>query len=837
MTIKEFTENQFTSLLNGSFNALCAVDNDSRIIWISDNFTRTLGYVLGDLQGKPFKSIIDVINETATGIRCRMVPKPGFIAFPVDSSQKEGIHALIKRGQKHDDFSVFSIELLPFSVESIHQFYEKDLFAILDERLNLEDFGRRFHRKLMSIFGEKRFRGTNLSECLVQEDFKEWGRVRREFLAHVSDLEAKNNAPWGLKVDSQKDGFEQFFHTQDPSWEIQKNSVRLVRQGKTGDTNYLVCPDSFDFFQTDYKIEYSFSEGFGGVFLCGIDNPVLSPDENGYLINFNNNRAILKRNANILYGKELEERPREVAIVKTGPIITIAVNGRDVLRHIDDIPFYSDHAPLNRFGLCAPGKVTYLSFTMRTRSSVFNYDALKGFRKLVRFRNDEGNQYELQIVPGLYINVMKKFLLMRELGEVARAEERMAVYKKDRDRALIRLANTERGFHGLIGNSPAIENIISTIKTVASSGASVLITGETGTGKDLVAKAIHLESGRKGPFVKIDCASLPPTLIESELFGYEKGAFTGADRRQIGKFELAHRGTVFLDEIGNLTVDIQTKLLRFLQDRQLERIGGKTTLKVDVRIVSATNTDLEEAVAQGTFRADLYYRIKVVHIPVLPLRERLMDIYPIVNHLIVSLAKQNDTLIPTINNNVFPALMNYAWPGNVRELKNAIENALIINRQGILTAEHFPSFLAKTAGMAIGGTPVVRTRAMTAGGAGAGAVRAVAGSYRDSETFRRVYDELYGKPHKIALHFGCSYNTVKRYISSFGLQDSLQSRVEKALKQLQRTEFTINDFMRRMKISKATGWKYLDVLLNQGKILKQAKGRAVFFQVLEKTNQ
>jgi len=837
MNIEEFVNTPLKPLLNDSHQALFAVDLESRILWISQSFTRMFGYAPDELIQKPFRSLLDIIEETETGIRCRIMPGPGLTMNIVERSRKEGIHALIRRMQQYGDFSVWSINLQLFGIERIHQHYEKELFAVLDSTLHFEDFGVRLYYKLLTMFGDRRFRGTALKECLIGADFQEWEKTRKAFLEYVLESEGKNDARWELAFDSQKHGFPQLFSAPNRSWNIQRNSVRLAQLDPVLNVNFLMSSQSFDFFHMDYRIEYRVSDGAGGVFMCGIDNPFLTPDENGYLVHFHENMAIIKRNANAVNFGSIREEARDVVIIKTGPVVTVSVNGQEEVRHIDEIPFYSDYQALNRFGLITDQDETYLSLVIRTRPSVYDYDKMKEFRRLVRFKNDEKNYYEMQIMPGFFINTIKNMLLMRELSEVARAEERMAAYKKERDRALIRLANTEKGFYGFIGSSPAIENIISTIKTVASSGASVLITGETGTGKDLVAKAIHLESGRKGPFVKIDCASLPPTLIESELFGYEKGAFTGADRRQIGKFELAHRGTVFLDEIGNLTVDIQTKLLRFLQDRQLERIGGKTTLKVDVRIVSATNTDLEEAVAQGTFRADLYYRIKVVHIPVLPLRERLMDIYPIVNHLIVSLAKQNDTLIPTINNNVFPALMNYAWPGNVRELKNAIENALIINRQGILTAEHFPSFLAKTAGMAIGGTPVVRTRAMTAGGAGAGAVRAVAGSYRDSETFRRVYDELYGKPHKIALHFGCSYNTVKRYISSFGLQDSLQSRVEKALKQLQRTEFTINDFMRRMKISKATGWKYLDVLLNQGKILKQAKGRAVFFQVLEKTNQ
>jgi len=287
---------------------------------------------------------------------------------------------------------------------------------------------------------------------------------------------------------------------------------------------------------------------------------------------------------------------------------------------------------------------------------------------------------------------------------------------------------------------------------------------------------------------------------------------------------------VFLDEIGNLTVEIQTKLLRFLQDHQFERIGGKTTLKVDVRIVSATNADLEEAVAQGRFRPDLYYRIKVVGIHMPPLRERLMDIYPIVNHLIATLASQNDVPIPAISNMVFPALMNYSWPGNVRELKNAIENALVVHREGILTPDHFPMFMKKN--MAIPET-AAETRdaiALQKGReriAGSGAEKK---TYRDKDAFLSIYNELHGKPHKMAVYFGCSYNTIKRYMACHGLIAPLDEKIDEVIASFQKNDFSMQEFVDRLNISKVTGWKYLGVLCGQGKIVKQRLGRTVYFR-------
>jgi Nif-specific regulatory protein len=211
----------------------------------------------------------------------------------------------------------------------------------------------------------------------------------------------------------------------------------------------------------------------------------------------------------------------------------------------------------------------------------------------------------MRVIPGEYAYRIRKLVFMTELSDMVRTEQRMITYKKERDRALSRL-NAEHGFHNITGNSAAVENMIATIRTVSETGASVLLTGETGTGKDLAASAIHAESSRKGPFIKVDCAALPLSLIESELFGHEKGAFTGATSRRIGRFEQAHGGTIFLDEIGNLSPPVQMKLLRFLQDRTFERLGGKKTLKSDVRIIAATNVNLEKEVGKGDFRSDLY---------------------------------------------------------------------------------------------------------------------------------------------------------------------------------------------------------------------------------------
>jgi formate hydrogenlyase transcriptional activator len=237
------------------------------------------------------------------------------------------------------------------------------------------------------------------------------------------------------------------------------------------------------------------------------------------------------------------------------------------------------------------------------------------------------------------------------------------------------------GLEGIIGESRAIRRVKQAVTTVAETDATVLITGETGTGKELVARAIHEGSPRRGrTLVKVNCAALPASLIESELFGHEKGAFTGALARKLGRFELADRGTLFLDEVGDLPLELQAKLLRVLQEGEFERVGGVQTLKVNVRVVAATNQDLEKAVESGRFRADLYYRLNVFPIAVPPLRERREDIPVLARHLVIRNAARLGKRIDEVRKRDLEALVAYGWPGNVRELENVVERAVILTR-------------------------------------------------------------------------------------------------------------------------------------------------------------
>jgi transcriptional regulator with GAF, ATPase, and Fis domain len=249
-------------------------------------------------------------------------------------------------------------------------------------------------------------------------------------------------------------------------------------------------------------------------------------------------------------------------------------------------------------------------------------------------------------------------------------------------------------FEEIVGSSAAVKEVLSRVSQVAPTSATVLLTGETGTGKELIARAIHKRSKRCAKaFVAVNCAAIPAALIGSELFGHEKGAFTGALQRRLGRFELADGGTLFLDEIGELPMDTQSALLRVLQEGEFERVGGTQTIRADVRVIAATNRDLEAAIINGTFRSDLFYRLQVFPIEIRPLRERKEDIPVLVEYFIDRYASKMGKRIRSINRKSLELLRSYFWPGNIRELQNVIERAVIVCDTEVLSIDE--SWLAR----------------------------------------------------------------------------------------------------------------------------------------------
>jgi DNA-binding NtrC family response regulator len=339
-----------------------------------------------------------------------------------------------------------------------------------------------------------------------------------------------------------------------------------------------------------------------------------------------------------------------------------------------------------------------------------------------------------------------------------------------------------RGRFGLVGDSEQMHAIYEVIEKVADTPSTVLITGESGTGKELVAKALHESSSRKGgPFIKINCAAIPKTLMESELFGYEKGAFTGATTSKPGRFELAHQGTLFLDEIGEIPAEMQVKLLRAIQESEFERVGGIKTIKVDVRLITATNRDLEKEVKDGNFRDDLYYRLNVVPMRIPPLRERTGDIPGLVKHIIakfnIRLSKKIEGIAPA----ALDKLQHHEWPGNIRELENVLERTILFCSTGMIDLSDLPEELSQATEarptVANGKSEAAAEHRAAAGGAAGSEASSLKEIVRaetsrvERELITRALDETGGNVTQAAKLLKISRKSLQMKMKEFGLRD------------------------------------------------------------------
>ncbi len=322
---------------------------------------------------------------------------------------------------------------------------------------------------------------------------------------------------------------------------------------------------------------------------------------------------------------------------------------------------------------------------------------------------------------------------------------------------------------GIVGAGPWMQEVLDILRRVAPTRATVLLAGPSGTGKELFARAIHRMSGRKGPFVAVSCAALSRELLESELFGHEKGAFTGAERQKIGRFELAHGGTLLLDEIGDIPLDLQVKLLRVLQERQIERVGGTETISVDVRIVAATNRDLAAAVQDRSFREDLYYRLKVIELILPPLRERSQDVEPLARHFAKIYSHANGKRVLGISAEALTCLSCYPWPGNVRELENVIERAVVL--AGPDEAEINARLLPTNVRLREPAPPKTPGQAFIAPPQPSPAPR----HFRDMDddervqALREVLDRVAGNAARAAQALGVSARSIRYYADKYGL--------------------------------------------------------------------
>jgi len=341
---------------------------------------------------------------------------------------------------------------------------------------------------------------------------------------------------------------------------------------------------------------------------------------------------------------------------------------------------------INTLGIVITGYGTMETAINAMRSGAFDY-ILKPFKLEDILSTVESAIY--------YYRLLKSENINKELSSKANLMRRFSQSRLLLENALLKDCLREKyRFNNIIGMSLGMQKVFELIEKVADTNATTLITGESGVGKELVAKAIHYNSSRKdNPIIVVNCGAIPENLLESELFGYEKGAFTGAYNTKHGKFEVADKGTIFLDEIGDMSLSLQVKLLRVLQEKTFERIGGAKTIKVDIRFIAATNRDLEKMVKDGQFREDLYYRLNVVPIHIPPLRERKQDIPLLLNYFLEHSNRLNDAAVEGFDDNAMEVLMAYDYPGNVRELNNIVERVVVLKKKGIITIDDLPEKL------------------------------------------------------------------------------------------------------------------------------------------------
>jgi transcriptional regulator with GAF, ATPase, and Fis domain len=350
------------------------------------------------------------------------------------------------------------------------------------------------------------------------------------------------------------------------------------------------------------------------------------------------------------------------------------------LTRIEDLP---EEAAIDKETLRKYGPKSNINFLVLSNGRILTFGSMSTEREWLPTRIER-----LDLVAEVFCNALAGARAQEDLRRAYVEIEQLKQQLEKESVCLREEITLEHHHNEVIGNSESIRRVLRLAEQVAATDSNVLVLGETGTGKELVARTIHEHSRRKGRvMVKVNCAALPGSLVESELFGREKGAFTGALTKEIGRFELAHGSTILLDEIGELPIELQSKLLRVLQEGEFERLGGPKTIKIDVRVIAATSRNLQAAVREGKFREDLFYRLNVFPITIPPLRERREDIPPLVWHFVNDLSQRMGRSIETIHRSTMEAFKSYYWPGNVRELRNVIERFLITNTNPVFRAE------------------------------------------------------------------------------------------------------------------------------------------------------
>jgi len=676
-----------------------AYNPDFKLIWVSKKSRMFCGHTSSQLKGKNLTDLIKPVypktghnlfgqfKRAGSTFHFNLTIKPGTNLTAVGATtgwrmaNLEQVKCTATIVRILPTLWLARILPRPYRIEQDLAEFRSDFFLFTDSEFKIIDFDERAAIKLMRA-ADFKLLGRALPTLLKPGPWQ-------NFLETAPPSNPQQpNRPWQSFFHSgrQKKSLRSRLYLETPeAWNTAGGKIRFLPASKL---NYAWLEQPFPFqthnFKITCRVSFSGHPNFGIFFGARRNLAATFPEDSGYVITLNPTGCNLKR---LLFPvmvngftPDLNSGPMELTITLKFNHIALWINGKVILEYRDPDPI--DFSGDRVVGFSASDPLTIHYFSIDKQKNPRPPENLELNPGEVRFSAFPEDPYKIQIQEGYYFGATVKVFQFIPINEVEKLRQENV--------RLAREVETIREIKPL-GQSPAMKAIFDLVESVAPTEASVLILGETGTGKGAIADWIHFKSPRKErPMVKIDCGVLHGNLLESELFGHEKGAFTGAHARKKGFFETADGGTVFLDEIGNLGVELQGKLLQVIQEKTFTRLGGTQVLRVDIRILAATNIDPKTLKEKGLLRSDLYYRLAVFSVTMPPLRDRPEDIPVLVNHFIGIFSKKNRKRLPNADSGIFNFLKKFSWPGNVRELKNAVEHAVVMAPRGRIRMEDFP---------------------------------------------------------------------------------------------------------------------------------------------------
>ncbi|MFH1762191.1 MAG: sigma-54 dependent transcriptional regulator [bacterium] len=672
------------------------------IVWVKDDSFSFCGYlpeeliaqklslIINPVFNKPLKKLLSQFLNTKETDHFNLKVKPGTTNYDIGRvahwrlSSLESLKAIAVLYDLNKEYRLAHFKIHVYETETRIMDLYKDLILITDKKYRIIDFNEYAYKKLFK-FSKKKLIGFPV-ENIIGHSAWETYRNYIEKTSISKNKPGRNSWTRFYSIDKNYKAGGDFIFEFPEFWKYYQGKLSYSQKGFY---SYAVLRRKFPFKDNNIKIIMDIEVGSqpGAILFFGVNNNPYEAyiETTGYSVSLSDSRLWITRLNQEVLVIQLKKKIQNTAVLiefsLCGSHIMVKLNHKKMISYYDPNPLDLSGEKYAGMAFSYPGKISRFDILQQVKTGQpekITPNALEV--RLIPFPDEI---YRLQIYNNNYYGSTVSFLHFTPVSEIYRLrKENIKLNRK-----LSILTNPKP-----IGQSPAMQEIFKVVETISDSSANVLVLGETGTGKEEIAQWIHRTSRRKDkPFIKIDCAALPPNLLESELFGHEKGSFTGAYQLKRGRFELAEGGTIFLDEIACIGLPLQAKLLRVIQDRKFERVGGTKTHKINVRIIAAANIDLEKAIDEGSFRRDIYYRLVVFSIKLPPLNQRIEDIPLLAKHFINIYSERYHKDINDISPEAMHLMKSFHWPGNVRELKNVIEHAVIMSKESIINIEDLPS--------------------------------------------------------------------------------------------------------------------------------------------------